>query len=96
MNKVVMMGALLTAACTTVPPEPGPAPLPTGQCDASRAQGLIGEPASQALAIEAQRLTGGNAVRWIQPGQAVTMDYRPDRINIKLDAQNRVTGITCG
>lgn len=97
MKKALMVSSILaTAACTAVPPEPSPAPFPQGQCNAAGASGLVGQPASQALAAEAQRLTGGNGIRWIQPGQAVTMDYRPDRINIELDSRNRVTRITCG
>jgi hypothetical protein len=68
----------------------------SGSCDSDRAQSLIGRPASSGLGAEAQRLTGGRGIRWIQPGQAVTMDYRPDRINIELDAKNRVVRVTCG
>jgi hypothetical protein len=68
----------------------------SASCDADRARSLIGRPASSGRGAEAQRLTGGRGIRWIQPGQAVTMDYRPDRINIELDAKNRVVRIACG
>ena len=67
-----------------------------GQCDADRAQSLVGQPATAALGAEALARTGARTIRWIQPGQAVTMDYRTDRLNIKLDGNNRVTAITCG
>lgn len=102
-GRLAMAGAtLMTLACTTVPPT-GPVEEPItvhggeeGSCDASRAQTLIGRAASSEVGAEAQRLTGGRGIRWIQPGQAVTMDFRADRINIELDARNRVTRITCG
>lgn len=99
-EKLAIAGAMLmTSGCATVPPEPVEEPIferGSGDCEASRAQTLIGRTASSELGAEAQRLTGGVAIRWIQPGQAVTMDYRTDRINIELDARNRVIRITCG
>jgi hypothetical protein len=67
-----------------------------GRCEADAAQSLVGRPATADLGAEALRLTGARALRWIQPGQAVTMDYRADRLNIKLDGENRVEEITCG
>lgn len=65
-------------------------------CDATRVQGLIGQVASQTLGTDAIRGSGARTMRWIAPGTAVTMDYRTDRLNIHLDAQNRVTRIDCG
>lgn len=91
----------MTGACTPVPPaensgEPGPIEEAEGMCDSSRAQSLVGRPASSELGAEALRLTGARGLRWIQPGQAVTMDFRPDRLNIELDSQNRVVKLRCG
>lgn len=90
---------LLSAGCVSVVPEDGTAPpsLPgEGSCKAEAASGLVGQAATAELGAEALRLTGGRTIRWIQPGQAVTMDYRADRLNINLDAQNRVEGFNCG
>ena len=95
MNKVVMMGALLTAACATVPPEPG-VPTAGQQCNAAPAQDLVGQPASASLGEEVLRRTGARVLRWLQPGQVITLEYSYQRVNVKLDAQNRVEGITCG
>ncbi len=69
---------------------------PTGECDASKAEGLVGREASEENAAEAKRLTAARAIRWIRPGQAVTMDYSPSRLNIKVDANERIEGFTCG
>ena len=99
-QRLAIAGALLmSSACATVPPEPVDEPVferGSGDCDASRARMLVGRTASSEVGAEARRLTGGVTIRWIQPGQAVTMDFRTDRINIELDARNRVTRITCG
>jgi hypothetical protein len=65
-------------------------------CDAAPVQAMVGQVATQALGTEAVRASGARTMRWIRPGEAVTMDYRTDRLNMHLDAQNRVTRITCG
>lgn len=67
-----------------------------GVCDASRADALVGQAGTSELGARALAATGARGLRWIRPGMAVTMDYRSDRLNIHLDAQNRVERITCG
>jgi hypothetical protein len=89
---------LLTAACISVDNDGVAAPPPPGEdrCNAARAQRLVGRQASAALAEEARRRTGAETVRWLRPGQIVTMEYRFGRLNIKLDSANRVEGFSCG
>ncbi|MBS3981521.1 MAG: hypothetical protein KGZ77_17250 [Rhodobacteraceae bacterium] len=41
-------------------------------------------------------MTFPQGTRLIYPGTAVTEDYRPDRLNIDLDATGRITGLWCG
>ena len=74
---------------------PGPG-AGMGSCDAAGAQSLVGRPASSAVAAEAQRLTGAGVVRWLQPDQIITMEFRADRLNLVLDRQNRIEAIRCG
>jgi len=97
MKTLTAMGILMLAsACVSVvPPPPGPPPG-GGSCNAAGGQGLVGRAASSQLGTEALRLTGARDLRWIPPGGMVTMDYRPDRLNIETDAQNRVRTIRCG
>ena len=65
-------------------------------CDASRTQSLVGQSATGEVAAQAQRLSGAGMVRWLQPGQIITMEFRADRLNLVLDAQNRIESIRCG
>lgn len=90
--------ALLTMlACATVPPEEVPAePDAAGSCSTEDLSALAGRAASSELGVEAMRLSGARRLRWIRPGDAVTMDYRADRLNIHLDGQNRVERFACG
>jgi hypothetical protein len=69
---------------------------PTTECDADAAQKLVGQQGSAALAAEAQRSSGAGIVRWLQPNQIITMEYRADRLNISIDAGGRVDAIRCG
>jgi len=77
-------------------PPPPPLPEPSAECTADPAQSLIGQPATAELGAQALSLTGSKTLRWIQPGTAVTMDFRPDRLNIELDEKNAVKAIRCG
>jgi hypothetical protein len=104
MRTILAAGALLTTmtACAAAPPAAGGEDdVPTVEdpryvCKAEPAQGLVGRPSSQELGAEAVRLTGAKTLRWISEGAMVTMDYRPDRVNVELDAKNNVTRIRCG
>lgn len=99
MRLLVPAMALLTASCIPAPhgdPVPPLPPQNAGECNAAPAQGLVGRPASPDLAAEAQRLTGAGTWRWLRPGQIVTMEYRGDRLNLHVDANNRVERIVCG
>ena len=85
------LGLAAGAACATVPAEEG-----AGTCDAAALGGLVGREPTGALGEEALRRSGARTLRWIRPGDAVTMDYRPDRLNVRLDERHRVEGFSCG
>lgn len=85
------------AACEASLPKPdvpprGPAlPVVTDDtCDANQYSSLIGQ---DATALERVLLLG--EVRVIRPGQAVTMDFRPERINFVIGRDNRIESIRC-
>lgn len=57
---------------------------------------MVGQVATSALAEQAVKRATARTLRWIQPGSAVTMDYRFDRLDVHIDAANLVTKFTCG
>ena len=93
---LVLATGCMTPASVDGEPVPEHGVTPGHHCDAAPAQGLVGQQASAELGARAPQLTRARTIRWIQPGQAVTMDYRQDRLNISLDARNRVEKLTCG
>lgn len=94
-STLAAMAPLLLIACTDMVPTPfeGPTVPPADQdgCNAAQHANMIGQ---DATALERVLLMG--PVRVIRPDDAVTMDYRPDRINFMIDAENQVSSITCG
>jgi hypothetical protein len=86
----------LTLACAVVPPDSEAGGRPADRCDASSLGNLVGRAATQELGAEALRRSGARMLRWIRPGDVVTMDYSEQRLNIHLDAQNRVDRFICG
>jgi hypothetical protein len=86
---------LVLGACASAR-QPPVSQAGSGVCSAEGLANLVGQPATSDLAADALDRSGARSLRWLQPGMAVTMDYRRDRLDIHLDASNRVTRITCG
>jgi len=93
--RIAILAALAVAGCAPAP-APGDAGPAASQCDAARLGGLVGRAFSDSVRTEALRRSGARTARVIRPGDAVTMDYRADRLNIHLTAQSRVERFACG
>jgi len=91
---LTLLAPVLLLGCAG--PAPVVAPAPQRECAAQAARALVGQPFDSALQAEAQRLSGARALRVIRPGQAVTMDFNAYRLNIELDAADRVMRLHCG
>lgn len=83
----------LTAPPTApMPPQAVPPPSPADPCSARAVQrGFIGQDATPLLAT-----TFRQPVRFVRPGDRMTTDLRPDRLNIELDGRERVVRAYCG
>ena len=65
-------------------------------CTAEAAQAWIGQPATDANVQAAFKATGAKSLRSLKPGDAMTMDYRTDRVNVVQDANGAIEKISCG
>ncbi|GGL62889.1 I78 family peptidase inhibitor [Wenxinia marina] len=89
----------LVAACgpagmTAAPPPPAGPAVPAAADDTCGAAGrgaLIGR---DVTALERVLILG--PVRLIRPGDAITEDFRPARINFEIDGAERIARIRCG
>ena len=96
---LIPFAALACVGCTQVPPQaavPAPPATPAGACTNEGLASLIGKQRSEAVAAQALQLSGAKALRWIEPGMAVTMDYREDRLNLHLSADGKIQSARCG
>ena len=96
MTRTVGLVMLLALGACAKPVTPVAAnEAPGVQCDANAVQSLVGQMAADVTA-EAQKRSGGRAVRSYRSGDALTMDFRPDRLNIERDAAGKVVKFSCG
>lgn len=72
------------------PPAIDPANPPPDACGAAQYAALVGQPIT-AAGVPAE----GPNVRYIRPNSQVTMDFRADRLNIDIDANDVITGFRC-
>lgn len=86
---VALLAAAVLSACEAVPPAVTPEP-PQDACGAEGYQGLIGQP----RAVLAQ-MTFPIGTRLIGPDDAVTADFRPDRLNIEFGRTGRIEKVGC-
>lgn len=60
-------------------------------CGADGLQELVGQPAdAHDFKVD------GRPLRILPPGSAMTMDHRPDRLNVDVDEDGLITRIWCG
>lgn len=98
----LLAGSLLAGcqSAATAPPSESAPPPPrvedTGDCGAGRVQDRVGRAFSESLAESVATESGASMLRVLRPGEAHTLDYRAERINLRLDDQQRITDIVCG
>lgn len=91
MRHALLLTPLLLLGCVEpqAPVEPPQPPTAPG-CIADSLQGLVGQPSEVA-----ERMSLPPGSRIIGPNQPVTMDFRPDRLNIETGRTGLITKISC-
>jgi hypothetical protein len=89
------------------PPAPIASPMQPGapvaddgnggdRCDPAPAQWAVGQLASAEVVARIRADSHAQVVRVIHPGEMITMDYSFVRVDIRVDAGNRVLKVSCG
>jgi hypothetical protein len=96
---VAFLAATLALAGCTNAARPTVPPAPPADCGAAALQGSIGQRVTGTTAADVR--VGGvpvqsqGLVRVIAPGQAVTQDYRENRLNLETDASGNLVRANC-
>lgn len=87
---------LTLAACSSVDLGEPMADTTPGACNADKASHVTGKHISLEQEQEALQSSGAATLRVIRPGQAITRDYRVDRLNLQLNDYDTVVRAYCG
>jgi hypothetical protein len=87
--------ALAGCAAEDPPLRPAPSPPADTDCGAGQLGAYIGHEATETVIAAIRQWRGDNPVRVLKPGSAMTMDYRPGRLNLFLDDRGRIEKFTC-
>ncbi len=92
--------AALLLGCGTRAPSPGAGPAPatptSGVCNAQGLQYVIGKVPGASVVEEARQRSGAWMARVLRPGQAVTMEFNAQRLNLDLDGAGLIARARCG
>jgi hypothetical protein len=97
MRKIFALFPLLACACSTAPADPPIHGVTFGhKCRDEATPQFIGKLASGRTAAAIKRASHAAILRWAPPGVMLTMDYREDRVTVRLGPDHRITAIKCG
>ena len=101
MRILIVLAGTALASCATAAPPPTPEIPVRGStggfiCRQQSFEQFIGQVATSAVGAELLRASGARVIRWVQPGMMVTMEYREDRLTVRLAENNRIVTASCG
>lgn len=85
---LTLLPLLALTACVEPPPTAPSAPVDA--CNAAGYQGLVGQSSS---VLRSMMLPAGSRV--INPGDAITMDYQAERLNVEIGTDGRISKVGC-
>jgi hypothetical protein len=95
MPRLALASPLLLAACAAAQPAIHGV-TPGHKCQTAGADHFLGQAATSDLAAAVMRETHAAVLRWAPPGVMLTMDYREDRVTVRLGPDGKVTSLNCG
>lgn len=88
----------------SVPDVPGEADAPEvnasepdlDECGANKLERWLNVLPTETVKTEIAEVSGNDRIRYIAPGDVVTMDFRPDRLNVETGEDGRIKLFRCG
>ena len=92
------------AAATTNPENPADETSPAmnadepdaADCGVDKLDRWLNVLPTETVKVEIREAVGHDRIRYIAPGNAVTMDLRPDRLNVETGVDGRIKLFRCG
>ena len=84
------------ATAATTAPAAAETSNSAASCNAEAVRSLVGLPATSAAIEQARSAAAADSVRTLKPGQATTMEFNGNRLNVDVDTNNIVTNVRCG
>lgn len=91
----IVLAAIALSACGSLGGSATPG-ISQAQCRAAGAQEFLGKTADDHVVSDAIVAAGAMRSRIIRPGSSMTTDRDPLRLNIEVDAENRIRRMVCG
>ncbi|HYI42137.1 MAG TPA: I78 family peptidase inhibitor [Sphingomicrobium sp.] len=95
-NSRTVTNPLILPPAYGTPSQPVQASASTRECSNSGLDRFRGQPGTSATGSEMLRVSGAQTIRWVQPGQAVTMDFSPQRLTVYLAKGSVIDRANCG
>lgn len=101
MSRIKPVAAALTvllSACMTTPASTGSGPIPpsAATCNAGPAAWAVGKQASADVVEHVRVDSHSQIVRMLRPGQMITMEFNPQRVDIRVDGGKIILAVSCG
>jgi hypothetical protein len=97
MRRIALTAPALLAACSTAPAQsPAHGETPGHECQSAGLERFAGQAATSEVGAEILRVSKAATIRWVQPGQMVTMEFRADRVTVHVGPGNKIERVNCG
>ncbi len=73
-----------------------PPKQPVRACQPVLARPWVGKPATPAHVAQIKQTMGAQTIRVLKYGQIVTQEYMFGRVNVIVDAKNKIIRVNCG
>lgn len=107
MTRILLIGAVLAAAtlagCATGTQSAGPDTSAAAtssstngrDCNADLAESAVGQKANAEVLETYRAQSGAKLARILRPRDVITMEYNPQRLNLRVDEQDMVISVNC-
>lgn len=98
MSRTFMLSCALIAlaGCTGAGTQEAPVAVEPELCRSGPAQFALGESLSEELKEAARKHAGAQQVRVLRAGEATTLEFNAERLNLHVDDDDTVTDARCG